>query len=500
MPTKRVLVPEEPVFLQNLTCENVIASAIELIKQSVAKNRIPMVLLNDKGDKLTALKAGLNEVQGIHFFNSDNKEDIEFQQVIKESLLSSHVKGIITTSVIKEGIDILNEADFDIILIGDHHSSTIKQFMARIRKGKVKAYQLKSQQHQNNDKNFDYQRERQMIETLSKWRCEELNLCISECNTSSFAKLQLDIKNILHKLPVLLDEQANRYEINSLELSNMLHYLETIAENENKAFQKEQLAQYNIVCLDSEDSTVVKSDEARANIKEAIEEVRAQEKEEFLTLLERLDGKLDAKTIIEKKSKDNHQTKIAKRTYKYLDRILKMGYSDVNTVIANAQYYIESPSERNFKLLESRMKILLYQNNSSFMAMNNVVSIQLKAFGDINTNLKYTSDELRKKAIQIVSLDKSVDLAPYQDKRIDKCLEVLETFFEIETSQCRKDGKRIYVYQLSPTTLKQPIPIPAGIQSKKWDDEIIDHEKLDDESLGNGIEAYRLDTNSFVPF
>jgi hypothetical protein len=115
-----------------LTCENVLASARDAIKNSLKKGRVPFVYLNSKGAKLKELLKLCEQHQvQVEAINADTKETDHHKKIIEGETLSDIAT--IGTSVAKEGMNVTDKTPIDVILIGKHHPAEIRQICSRFR-------------------------------------------------------------------------------------------------------------------------------------------------------------------------------------------------------------------------------------------------------------------------------------------------------------------------------------------------------------------------------
>ena len=162
-----------------IEAKSVIQTVIDRAKESVKNNRLPVILLNDKKELLKQVTEGVKDL-GFEVLNSEQKQTDFFKELTNTGNIPQGIKGIITTSVIKEGNDIYNNFDFDFYVCNVKdaifHSIEIEQLVNRARNAKsVNVCIIKSKSRKKVEDTFYPIECMKSIKSQSLTRCNELN-------------------------------------------------------------------------------------------------------------------------------------------------------------------------------------------------------------------------------------------------------------------------------------------------------------------------------------
>jgi hypothetical protein len=478
MPIFNIVVPQRRIPLNVVTCEVVRDVLLEKIIQSIQNKRFPIVFLNNTSNELERLKASLSQYK-ITYFNAHNKQDDDYKELVNTSNLHNSLQGIVTTSVLKEGIDINNDFDFDFYFVGRHHSSTIKQVIARSRSkiNDVKAFLLRSLDAENDkSKIFDYDLEKYNLEKRTNTICEILNLTKLENHYTEISNLECDLVQRFENMPLHFSERTQRYEIRPLLFDNHLYEIETTFENQNLNLLKENLSKLSIDLISDSETTEIAEKQDTFLQDTAVEIKKDKEKNEFNAVIETINrNPLDARNKILKMYKSNALSKIEKKTYKMLKTCLDYGYKfsvidssdDVITLDAtkDIKTLIELPTEKNFKAFAGILKAYVLRNNELYMNHNSIVAIQIKAFISKFEGKTLSKDEIKALTIEAMQLNKGIDIKKYTDAaekdNMRKFFDILSLFFKIDRTQ-RRRGENVYRF----SSIQLSIPKKDSTQIK----------------------------------
>lgn len=110
---------------------------ISLIVDNIVDGKIDVVLIDDK-KKANAIKAALEELlpnKKIAVISAETKEDIIIQNIIDKGLIPNDIDILLTTSVISDGINILNKNINNLYFNREYNVLKKMQFIARFRNG-----------------------------------------------------------------------------------------------------------------------------------------------------------------------------------------------------------------------------------------------------------------------------------------------------------------------------------------------------------------------------
>ena len=453
MPKVTVHVPKEKKPFEIINCKKLIPAIVESVKNSISKGRFPIVLFNDTGAKLNALQTLLSPL-GIAFFNSHEKDNDDFISTITDGFIPINIKGIVTTTVLKEGNNIYNEYAYDIISVGEHHSSTIEQLANRPRKAKdIKVYILKGENREKLDQTFDAGKEGNQLIWRTQRACNELNT--NDLSDTTLLALELQGRNAIQNLPIIENTEGG-YSIDYLQINNFVFKRESTAEYKNDNYLISNLEKYGFEYIDTYNfSKDIMKDDQKA-IDEANKARKEKEAADYKTELSVINQRPDALEYCEKKSMSRTATKGEKKATVRVTQLHKLGYNTEEAV----NMVTDVKNDTSFKLLKNRIVIQDLRKNEEYMNSNRMFSILIQKFENtFDITKTYSSDEIRSKVVECLSLDKSIYLDPFltekegnneekSQKRIDKCLKVLRLFFDVNNIAQRSGKDVAKVYQI----------------------------------------------------
>jgi hypothetical protein len=433
-----------------------------MVTQSIENKRFPIVFLNNTSNELERVKASLGNYK-IAYFNAHSKKDVDYVNLIETSNLNSDLKGIVTTSVMKEGIDINNELDFDFYFVGRIHSSVIKQVIARARSqsAKVQAFLLRSLDAENDtEKRFNYESERHDLEKRSNVICEMLNMTRRENNDIQISAFEADVLRRFENLPIHFNGRTQRYEIRPLLFENHLYEIETTYETQNLNLLRENLAKLSVDLIDNSiEKSVPQKDNELQNL--AVATKKAKELEQFEAVLSAVcSNPLAARNLVLKMYKQNDISKIEKKTYKILKMCIDNGYKllamdyvndkPVIDAVKDIRDLIELPTEKNFRTFSGVLKAYILRTNELYMNNNSILAIQIKAFVSKFEGKTLPKDEIKTEVISVMKLNKGVNISAYNDAsekdNMRKFFDVLGLFFKMDRTN--KNKEKVYKFSL----------------------------------------------------
>jgi VirE N-terminal domain len=451
MPKVTVYVPKEKKSLEIINCKKLIPAIIEAVKKSINQGRFPLVLLNDTGTKLNTLQTLLSHLD-IAFFNSHEKDNDDFIATITDGFIPTNIKGIVTTTVLKEGNNIYNEYAYDIISVGEHHSSTIEQLANRPRNAMdIRVYVLKGENREKSDQIFDAGKEGSHLIWRTQRACDELNT--NDLSDTTLLALELQGRNAIQYLPIVENTEGG-YSIDYLQINNVIFNRESTAEYKNDSYLISNLEKYGFEYIDTHRfAGEIQKDDQKA-IEEANKARKEKEVADYKTELSVINQRPDALEYCEKKSMSRTATKGEKKATGRVTQLHKLGYNTEEAV----NMVTEVKNDTHFKLLKNRIVIQDLRNNEEYMSSNRMFSILIQKFDNtFDITKTYGSDEIRSMVVECLSLDKSIFLDPFltekeenseenSKKRIDKCLKVLRLFFDVNNIAQRngKDVAKVY--------------------------------------------------------
>ena len=445
LPILEVQIPKPSKKAHLLACNDTLRAAAQVAKESIEQGRFPMILFNSKNEagKLGTLKSYLKELD-IAYFNANTKVDADWQDITQNGWIADNYQGMCVTSVLKEGNNIYNEYDFDIILIGSFHSAEIEQFCNRPRNPKsVQLYKLISDKAHFSDN----QKSIYAIATHLLYKAiattQQLNRNDDHLPMDVLER-EFTARQLIAALPIQLDENG-RCQLDELRLSNQAFQIDRIQENRNPDLLRRRLAQYNIQLSELQPYEVAKDKEAAAESKEA-RQVALQQKE---TLFDELYQDLQNKEIY------THASQQLAHHNKQLNDVEKNVYQriqSVTTLITDKQQVLGMLAEARlsgakFTLLLRQYIIHCLQADTDYLESQRPFSQLLQ---DIQAAFpigeRLTAKEIKDKLLTALQKDNSIDTTRIkQDTSNRKAMKVLKLFFDLEKYQ--SNGIRKYAIQ-----------------------------------------------------
>ena len=432
LPILKVQIPKPTKTAHLLACNDTLRAAAQLAQQSIKEGRFPMILFNSKNEagKLGTLKSYLKE-QEIAYFNANTKTDSDWQAITKNGKIATNYQGMCVTSVLKEGNNIYNEYDFDIILIGSFHSAEIEQFCNRPRQPKsVRLYKLISDKAQTSDN----KRSIYSIATNLLYKAiataQQLNRKDDQLPIDVLER-EFTARQLIAALPIQLDENG-RCQIDELRLSNQAFQIDRIQENRNPELLRRRLAQYHIHLSDRQLYEVEKDKEIAAESKEARRLAQQQKEETFDNLYQTLQNK-------EIYTHASHQLTHHTKQLNDVEKNIYQRIQSVTTLITDKQQVLGMLAEARlsgakFTLLRRQYIIHCLQADTNYLESQRPFSQLLQ---DIQAAFplgeRLTAKDIKTKLLIALHKDNSIDTTRIQqDTSNRKAIKVLKLFFDLE--------------------------------------------------------------------
>lgn len=455
MPVVQVVQPRKEVKAELLECSDVLKGAQYLAQQSINSGRFPLILLNSKNTagRLGTLKTYLKDLDfDFAFFNADTKKEKDWQLITSKGQIALNYQGMCVTSVLKEGNNIYNQYDFDIIIIGNFHSIEIEQFSRRPRQPKsLRIYKLVGQNRTEQEKTTGVYLLASNMLYKSIATCNELNT--HDAVDFELMENEFYARQAIAALPINLNKDKE-YQTDFLRLSNFAFQLDTTQENRNIKLLQSRLSKYSIILNDSKQLDIEKNAIETELAKVSKDEAKAIKENQFDTLLADLEHKEIFTLAINQLSYHSKVlSPIEKLVYKRIKSLANlMGSKEpVLNAIKDARL-----SDARFKLLKQREVIQLLKADDTYMASNRKFSIVLKAiYNKFKDGDKLGATAIRFKLIEVLKIDKGLDISRLEKGSLDsmnkKAISILKLFFQIEIKREMKRGVRILKYTLLAT-------------------------------------------------
>lgn len=455
LPINRVVIPMNTVPARMVKSNDTIIAVAEQIRTSIEAGRFPIVLLNSKTDtsRLGKLKTYLKDLKGLKYFNSTTKQDVAFQSLMNKGQLPEDVKGVVTTTVLKEGNNITNKYHFDFILTGSFHPIEWGQFVRRARQPESVSIKWVVSKNKTFEANIisPYEIAARLIKVTNASKAE---LEIADVSSDLIFYEHISRNIIGQENPMFFNEETGKWEFNFLLLSNMVFEYDKYQINNNLKQLKSELEKYDIILEDNIGTNETEAtSEEKSKVKEFKEKAKAIKTDDYLRTLDQIAdmGGLGFQYVDTKLSelirKDNQATEGEKMAYKRMDSMRNFFAS----AFYLAQELKEIPvSELKFKNYKKRVLFQVLLNDREFMESNRKHTIVLKALvNTFDSTTQYTGQEVKEKFLEVLNIDKGINTEKYykfsEKKNMQNVFKTLRYFYDI-ARRSDKDSNKVYSF------------------------------------------------------
>jgi hypothetical protein len=425
-------------------CADILATAAVKAIDSIKTKRTPIIFLNNKGTKLAKLKTLLGETK-VTVINADEKGSTDFENIVKNGLISNEVECLICTSSLKEGNDILNNYSFDFIVADAKIGSIeLRQLVGRARNAQdVSLHILKSENREKSVFAYNITKRSAKLRSQANDECLELNEGNYDFNTNQLAeKIRKGVQDV-----AICINTNNVFEVDYLLLSNMVYTEMVSCEYANDSYQQTNLERLGFKLLGNETDAT----ETDASIKDELKAAKQAEKEVFETEyaqhIETLKAVPDVQKQIELMQTGSKAAKMIVDRVEKLQDEFTLSPADCIELIA------DKSKKTDFNLLVDRMRV---QNYLTGKADDTKLSIFYKSLSaKFEVGQYYTPDEIREKVLKSVELLKTVDMVKFdKDKeRNTNILKELRKVFEVHSIVKKVEGKCEKIFRIEKVTL-----------------------------------------------
>ena len=432
-----------PQFAFIYDAANVQAAVVEAVSLSIEKGRFPIVLLNDKEVKLKGLTTALNRHK-VATLNADSKDDATYRSITETGKIPEGIDAVITTTVLREGVDIEDARPFDFIIVGPHHSSTVAQLSARARDAKeISVYIIKGAKRKKAERGFNPYTFAYMLRKSAQAFCNEHNAQATNDDTELLFK-EYQARIAIQSQPVHPDDNG-KLQVCDFLLNNAVYQQETAVEYSNDAYMADALRRYGFTV-----QTAVKQplpfdhdDDTKARIRSATKGHRDDREAEHDRAIATLQTAVNPLALIEQAQTAGTR---APKVYGWASTLVYKHGIPISDAI---ELLRDVRGGRAFKLLVNRLNFHALRSNAGYMAKNGGLSIVLQAIYHRIRPGTYTADQIRQALIDCLKLDRSIDV-----ERIDtrRAVDLSRMFFEVTgaglQSKSEAEGYRNRVFTI----------------------------------------------------
>ena len=418
--------PQKQAFI--IDAKSVIQSTIDRAKASIEGGRFPIILLNNKKELLSQITEGVKNL-GFHILNSDEKETAFFKELTETGNIPSDVKGIITTSVIKEGNDIYNNFDFDFLVCNTHesifHSIEIEQLVNRARQAKsTNVFIIKSKTRKKITDTFDPIEVMKTIRTHTNNRVNELNNC------PNYAIIYEKNAQFGNDYAFIENEVTGRFELCELLLSYKVFEAERRFELSNEAYQRTQLEKFGFIFSDTTADITTESEEIKAVFKTEREARKEQKRTDFEATKSEILQQIESGEAVILPNVDTAPDG-KKFAVACFERLTEIGIQPEKVFELIDTKGVKNESDLN-KLVKS-VSLWQLNRNSDFMKENGLTAIRLQMiFAFIMVGGKYSTSQFRGIMRRALNLEKGFNTRHFDNQTTNQdVLSFIRLFFDI---------------------------------------------------------------------
>jgi hypothetical protein len=444
-----------------LKAENTLAAIVELVRRSIKKGRMPIVMLNDKNLRLAAIKALAEDIK-LLAVNADVKDSPEFKELITHGKIPAGTQAIICTSIIQMGSSIYDQRGCDFITADMLHAAELAQATARTRNAAdIFLYIVRSNKRQESDKEinaarFFYAEHKTAVKT-----CDELNdPARKEMADATLAlHFELTIRRRIQYDPIKRTDSG--LQPCELALMNNTFEAERMAQYASDKLMARELNKYGFTVIGEkraeyggEIARVLPAEvttltaEQKESVKAAKAEHKATTEAKYYSDLQELADAQSPTAVLMQADKSDTLTKVQKRVKSLIEKYAL----PIETAVSLLQK--EKTSPQAFKHLCAEISADRLQSSSEYMEKNTMICIQIKALHrDFDKYLKEPGEatEMRRALKAVLALDSTLKLSKFEPDESDPeavkkanqaALQFIRIFFDV--SAAGKPGSRAY--------------------------------------------------------
>lgn len=433
------LTGEPKAKAQYLSAADPLQAAALQFKKAIGQGKKTYILFNNKTaglDDLLLIFAKL-KISNYTTFNADKKDSPEWLELLDTGLIPAGCDGFITTSVFEMGTNNNTDTPAEVIVLGEFHPVTIKQFKERQRLAECTLTII--QKHRNEPKRRRWigsDEPEKMVKTAE-------NVC-TILNNDPAGLYTLAIRESIQKL--FIRHSNSGYSPDYLAIQNYIFEQEKIWFNSSPERLLRELEKYsfNVYSDDSRQKlTIIKELQERdADIK-LLSQISKDERKEaskktFEAILQELSLQPFPQIAAAKKEKSKSSTKDERE---YCKMFLDIRTEAKDDAQALALFGKTEGKNSRYKLTIQRLKAK--KVNFSTHELGNAPAAILRTFA---AGTIYTPERLKNTFIDCLRTDPTINLQPFErcgmvktDKdtgtnkltRIDAILKKLRMFFDV---------------------------------------------------------------------
>ncbi|MFN5458936.1 MAG: DEAD/DEAH box helicase family protein [Bacteroidota bacterium] len=414
-----------------IKCNDDLFAAAKGFKNSIARGRTPYILFNNKKDGLNDLKDLLSNVQGIGFFNADNKDDANYQELIKTAILPDNITGVITTKVYQTGVNNNTVNDADLFIIGKHHPVDIEQTIKRFRLAKCNVYIIQPGLNEYIKPEF---KQPAPLPERDRIISDVINQAIQICDLGNATSPGEDVLEIRTKIqnPYIFQDDAGIFQPDFISIQNAIFDKELYYYNSTPEVLLHELSKYSFdVWIDDarQNLRIRQEFQRRSDIEKVISKLqkalsKVAKNELFNTVLSELKNSHLPKIHARQKIDQATTPEVEKQFYDYFLTIEENCKSDAQA--------IELFSECKGKNAKVKMIIQRLTGRRADFNRSDLGKSMLSIIKTFQPGQEYTAGQLKDTFVECLKQDPTINIKEFTEcRRIDKILKRLRIFYDV---------------------------------------------------------------------
>lgn len=396
-------------------------AAADAVQKSIAAGRMPLVLFNNKKEGLNDLFDLLKDTPGLAAFNAETKSSPAFMELLNSGLLCKDIAAVISTTVLEMGINNNGTTPTDVIILGQFHPVTIKQFKERNRLADCRLFVIQKEKTEPTAARYiDRDTEAEKMIRQSESFCSMLN----EDRACPYA---IAIRKILQS--VYIRETAAGFIPDYLAIQNYIfetekHFLNSSPERLLQALLKYGFEVYNDKNLNIKTDHAVRNDDAKICSMLRRDATKAATAELFTAIATELQGTGLPQLTAERAIKAKDTTAQAKEFYQMFLNIREYCKTD--------QQAAELFTATDGKESKGKQTVLRLKTKCAIFDSHDIGKAPTEILNTFAAGQRMTAEQLKNTFIACLRTDKTIDIEPFEKgRRIDSILKKLRLFFDV---------------------------------------------------------------------
>lgn len=417
------------------------------------------VLKNNKGLGLDKLTLSLGDAK-YFTVNADNKNTEEMVKMIRNREIQSNVQGMISTSVIGEGVNLNLKDDrkkhLHVVIDGNFSATEIYQFADRVRDAEeITIHILRTLEYKAKKTDFNV-----VVECEKLIQIAENNIRLLESVGRDEEKYQTKLDYIT-PIYVKINAFTGKYEVDHCTIDNELFELETKAANKSTNYLKKQMAQYEISHVFSEKSLDVIQGEEKTVIEATVKNISNKKEKEFQETVAKIEkeGLIANKNLlsnVSEMSKEEKEIRVKLNFIFMFEQDENKAFSAFRSIKNSKQAWTQ------FKIQIKNRKI---HTDSKSADINKGFITDI--FSSFTNNKFYAPKQINNIVNQTITKNLEKMSNNGKPKTLAQTTQILKTFFSVSNTKKQENGKKIKGF-----TIKADNPCGLNINTDDYNKKV----------------------------